>query len=108
MIDSKKPGQQLNADREPYVGPDPSSPAVVTSDASADTSSATQTREDAEKIVTREEPNPLQMPPYDIPRDSVEYKNWRQAQYHHGIRNLLLALLVFGGLGLLYWLMVTH
>ncbi len=90
-----------------------SSAAVKTSAMSTDNSNITETRHnaaeakaDTEKADT-DKPNPLQMPAYDVSRDSKEFKNWRQTQYQHGKRNLLLALLVFGGLALIYWLATT-
>ena len=85
-----------------------SSAAVKTSAMSTDNSNITETRHNAaEAKADTDKPNPLQMPAYDVSRDSKEFKNWRQTQYQHGKRNLLLALLVFGGLALIYWLATT-
>lgn len=52
--------------------------------------------------------NPLEMPYDDVSRDSEEYKDWRREQHRHGMRNLLLAIVVFGSLAVLYWIFIHN
>ena len=50
--------------------------------------------------------NPLEMPYDNVSPDSKEYKDWRKVQHRHGMRNLILALVVFGSLAVLYWVYI--
>lgn len=50
--------------------------------------------------------NPLEIPHGDVAQGSEEYKEWRQVQHRHGMKNLIRSLLIFGGLAILYWVFV--
>lgn len=52
--------------------------------------------------------NPLEMPYEDVAPDSKEYQDWRKVQHRHGMRNLIVALVVFGTLAILYWVFVHN
>lgn len=65
-----------------------------------------QIPQDARRESNRQ--NPLEMPHYDVSRDSKEYREWRETQHRHGIRNLVLSLLVFGGLAVLYLIFIHN
>jgi len=49
--------------------------------------------------------DPYEVPPYPVSRDSDDYRNWRRLQHQRGMRNLVVALLVFGGLAIIYTLL---
>lgn len=52
--------------------------------------------------------NPLEMPYDNVSPDSEEYRDWRKVQHRHGMRNLILALVVFGSLAALYWIFIHN
>lgn len=71
-------------------------------------SGQTSMPEDSEPGNAGDDIDLFEAPPYAEPHDSELFKRWRRLQHERGVRSFFLAILVFGGLALLYIILTAQ